>query len=201
MKKIELEKVVAFMDMLHRLQGVTRVMHVPNEDRFENDLEHSYLLAMAVWYAIDTFDLSLDRDKAIRYALTHDMPEVHAGDTYVFTTDAALLAGKKEREANARKQLAEEFPTVPAMHEAMQGYEEQVDEEAVFVRAFDKVMPLLTNYLQDGRTFKYEKLSFSQLADKKRATTAKSPEVADVVEQILALFDKDRARYFGDNLG
>lgn len=198
MQKIDVNQVNAFVEMLHTLQGVKRVVHVPGEDRMENDLEHSYILAMAVWYAIDTFKLPLNRDTAIRYALTHDMPEVYAGDTYIFSKDPELLAGKKKREAEAREKLREVFPTVPSMHEAMDIYEHQTDDEAVFVRAFDKLMPLFANYFQDGRTFKYEKVAYTQLLENKRATTAKSPEVQDLLEQIFALFDQDRARFFGE---
>ncbi|MFI5260275.1 MAG: HD domain-containing protein [Candidatus Paceibacteria bacterium] len=198
MKKISAPKVIAFLEMLHGLQRVVRVMHVPGEDRFENDIEHSYLLAMSVWYAIDVFDIPLDRDKAIRYALAHDMAEVYAGDTYVYSKDTEALATKKTREKDARKKLLDIFPEVPTIHEAMERYEDQSDPESIFVRAFDKVMPLLTNYVQDGRTIKANSVSFSQVVNLKRATTASSPEVSDLLEQIIELIDKDRERFFGE---
>lgn len=198
MKKIAAPKVIEFLQMLHGLQRVVRVMHVPGEDRFENDIEHSYLLAMSVWYAIDVFQIPLDRDKAIRYALAHDMVEVYAGDTYVYSKDTEALATKKTREKEARKKLLDTFPEVPAIHAAMECYEEQSDPESVFVRAFDKIMPLLTNYVQDGRTIKANNVSFTQIVNLKRATTAKSPEVSDLLEQIIELLDKDRARFFGE---
>lgn len=188
---------LTFVKMLHDLQAVKRVVHVPGEDRMENDLEHSYLLAMAVWYAIDTFELPLNRDKAIRYALAHDMPEVYAGDTYIFSKDENALATKKDREAAARAKLKETFPTVPSMHDAMESYENYADEEAVFVRSLDKVMPLIAIYLQDGRTWKEAEVSYTQILENKRTTTARSPEVLAFAEEIMALVDKDRSRYFG----
>jgi putative hydrolase of HD superfamily len=198
MKRIELENVLPFIEMLHALQGVKRIIDVPNEERYENDLEHSYLLAMAAWYVIDTYELPLNRDKVIRYALAHDMPEVYAGDTYVFSKDATLMEGKKERERQARAKLQEVFPTVPAMHEAMENYETCADPEAVFVRALDKLMPMFVNYLQDGRGWKKEQVSFSQVTELKRRTTNKSPEVADLLEQLIRCLEKDRSRFFGE---
>ncbi|MGB4076746.1 MAG: HD domain-containing protein [Minisyncoccia bacterium] len=200
MKRIEARELIRFMEMLHSLQRVTRVMHVPGEERYENDLEHSYLLAMSVWYVIERYDLALDRDKAIRYALAHDVPEVHAGDTYVYSKDARVLSGKKKREEEARKKLLSDFPSAPSIHEAMENYEHQTDPEAVFVRALDKVMPLVTNYLQEGRTIKSEGVCYTQIAELKRRTTKQCPEVYDVVEQLLALFDQDRKRFFGENI-
>ncbi|MCI0597575.1 HD domain-containing protein [Candidatus Parcubacteria bacterium] len=199
-KRIEATELIRFMEMLHALQGIQRAYHVPGEDRKENDIEHSYLLAMTVWYAIDTFRLSLDKDRAIRYALAHDVPEVHAGDTFVFSTDAEILNGKKDREAEARKRLAKDFPSVPSMHEAMENYEHQTDPEAVFVRALDKIMPLITIYVQDGRSWKLGNVSYSQIADLKRRTTVHCPEVHDIVEQLLAVLDQDRRRFFGENI-
>jgi putative hydrolase of HD superfamily len=198
MKKIAAPKVIEFLEMLHALQGVVRVMHVPGEDRHENDIEHSYLLAMSVWYAIDFFEIPLNRDKAIRYALAHDMVEVYAGDTYVFSKDPEALINKKIREKEARRKLSDKFPEASAIHEAIERYEDQSDPESIFVRAFDKLMPVLTNYVQDGRTIKENKVSFSQIVNLKRATTASSPEVSDLLEQIIELLDKDRERFFGE---
>lgn len=197
MNTLETEKVLTFVKMLHDLQAVKRVVHVPGEDRMENDLEHSYLLAMAVWYAIDTFKLPLDRDKAIRYALAHDMPEVYAGDTYIFSEDKEALSSKKEREAEARMKLRQTFPTVPSMHDAMDAYEAHEDEEAVFVRALDKVMPVIAIYLQDGRTWKEAEVSYSQILENKLVSTNRSPEVKQLLEEVMAIVDKDRTRYFG----
>jgi hypothetical protein len=176
--------------MLHDLQAVKRIVDVPSEDRLENDLEHSYLLAMAAWYAIDTFKLPLDRDKAI--------PEVYAGDTYVFSKDTEALSSKKGREAEARLKLRVAFPTVPAMHEAMDAYEAHEDDEAIFVRALDKVMPIIAIYLADGRGWKREKTSFDQVLSNKRQTTARCPEVQELMEEIMAIVGKDRQQYFGE---
>jgi len=200
MNKLDTEKVLTFVKMLHDLQAVKRVVHVPGEDRYENDLEHSYLLAMAVWYAIDTFELPLNKDKAIRYALAHDVPEVYAGDTYIFSKDEKALSSKKERELEARVKLRETFPTASSMHDAIEVYENQGDDEAVFVRALDKVMPLIAIYLQDGRTWKEAEVSYTQILENKRKSTALSPEVLALAENIMALVDKDRKRYFGDRI-
>jgi putative hydrolases of HD superfamily len=196
MQKLDIQELIAFMQTLHAFQAIERVMPVPNKERSENDAEHSYLLAMMTWYVIDTYKLPLDRDKAIRYALAHDLPELHAGDTYLFTTDEALLSTKKEREAAARKKLLEELPTVPDIHEAMEAYEHQTDEEAVFVRALDKILPIITNYVQDGRGWKQEGVSLPQLKEVKLRTTKRCPEVHDAVQQLFKLIEDDIDRFF-----
>jgi putative hydrolase of HD superfamily len=69
----------------------------------ENDTEHSYNLAMTAWYLAAYFP-ELDKNKLIRYALVHDLVEIHAGDTFAFG-DAKHIASKSEREAAALNQL------------------------------------------------------------------------------------------------
>lgn len=199
MKTLSIEPLISFLKTLHELQRVERVMHVPETDRYENDVEHSYTLAMCAWYLIEHFELPFDRDKAIRYALAHDVLEVYAGDTYIFG-DAKQLASKKAREDAARMKLAEEYPGFDSFHDAMKTYEEGSDAEAVFVRALDKLMPLMTNYVQDGRTLKERTVAYAELMKQKRAAMAKSPEAMELLEQMIALIDKDRSVMFEDRV-
>ena len=89
-----LEKLLEFAKMLNLLQAVERVIRVKDQDRWENDMEHSYHLAMLAWYIVDVQKLSLNREQVFCYALAHDLVEVYAGDPYVFSDDPALLASK-----------------------------------------------------------------------------------------------------------
>ena len=197
MKKIDAEKIIEFCELLHRFQRVERVVHVPGENRYENDVEHSYLLAMTAWYIIDAFGLALDRDTVIRYALTHDLVEVYAGDTYAFTKDVHAHADKVKREEEAQHLLQKNFPEASSVHAHIERYEQHADPESMFVYALDKLMPLIGQYLQDGRSIQLEKLSFSEVVHHKRKKVAASPEIADALEQIIALMEKDKARFFG----
>ena len=199
MKDLAIEPLVEFLKTLHELQHIERVMHVPGKERYENDLEHSYLLAMCAWYLIESCGLKLDLGKVLRYALAHDVVEVYAGDTYVFAP-ADHKATKKAREDAARDQLAKELTEFPGLHRAMEAYEGQTDPEAIFVRALDKLMPLMTNYVQDGRTLKEHKVGYKDLMALKRATMAKSPEGMILLEQMIALIDRDRSVMFEDRV-
>lgn len=116
-----LEKLLGFAKMLNVLQAVERVIRVKDQDRWENDMEHSYHLAMLAWYIIDSQKLSLDREKVFCYALAHDLVEVYAGDTYLYSEDKELLASKPERERLAAERLMVEFPEVPEIHRAIRG--------------------------------------------------------------------------------
>ncbi len=198
MKKIEAQPVINFFKMLNAFQRVYRASYMPGENRKENDVEHSYTLALLSWYIIDAFGLDLDKDKAIKYALVHDIPEVYAGDTQAFSTDAQLLNSQKEREKVARRKLKKDFPEAKAIHEEIEKYEARQDPESIFVHALDKAHPVLIELLQDGRTIKEEKLRYAQAVSLKRKTTAASQEISDLLEQLIAILDKDKKLYFGE---
>ena len=171
---------------------------MPGEDRKENDVEHSYTLALLAWYIIDALALDLSKEKAIMYALAHDIPEVYAGDTNAFSNNPELLQTQDTREAEAREKLRNEFPDAPTIHNTMEDYEKRQDPESIFVHALDKVHPVLLEIIQDGRTIKEEGLGYTRAISLKRKVTAASPEVSDFLEQLIALIDTDKKRYFGD---
>jgi putative hydrolase of HD superfamily len=83
--KDKLSELLNFSKILNAFQKVERVVRVPQSEKRENDVEHSYQLAMLAWYLADSNGLSLDKNLLLRYALVHDFVEVYAGDTPVYS--------------------------------------------------------------------------------------------------------------------
>lgn len=191
-----LEKLLGFARMLNELQAVERVIRVKDADRWENDMEHSYHLAMLAWYIVDTHKLALDRDKVFRYALAHDLVEVYAGDTYLYSEDKALLASKPERERLAAEQLAAEFPEVPEMHAAIVSYVLKDDSESRFVYALDKIEPIIKMYLDDGRTWKEKDVTLEMLYESKKDKVAFSPDISAYFDELMVLLRQEEERLF-----
>lgn len=191
-----LEKLLGFAKMLNLLQAVERVIRVKDSDRWENDMEHSYHLAMLAWYIVDSQKLALNREKVFCYALAHDLVEVYAGDTYVFSDDPALLASKGEREAQAAKRLEKEFSEVPEMHEAIQHYVAKDDAESRFVYALDKIEPLVKMYLDGGRTWREKNVTLEMLYEIKKDKVALSPEIKKYFDEFMALLRSEEAELF-----
>lgn len=132
------DKLFDLISLLTSFQKIERSVRVPGLPRAENDTEHSYNLAMAAWIIITTDKLPLDLDKAIRYALVHDLLELHAGDSDALAPDQ--VATKAAREARALQQLGENSMLqglLPDIH----AYENRADEEAKFIYALDKILP------------------------------------------------------------
>lgn len=190
------QKLLGFAKMLNELQAVERVIRVKGSDRWENDTEHSYSLAMLAWYILDAEKLSLDRDKVLRYALAHDLVEVYAGDTYLFSEDTALLSSKPERERLAAERLAKELPEVPEMHQAIRAYIARDDAESRFVYALDKIEPILKIYLDDGRTWNEKKVTLEMIYQNKKDKVALSPEIQKYFDEFMVLLRKEEDRLF-----
>jgi putative hydrolase of HD superfamily len=136
------------MDRLAELQQliadfakVERVPHLADNDKPENDVEHSFGLAVTCWFLQPKIAPELNLGKILQYALAHDIVEVYAGDTYSF--DTAAVATKDKRERSALVQLRSEWPDFSALMNAAEEYMDKSNEEAKFVKAVDKILPVL----------------------------------------------------------
>ncbi len=174
-----LEAILKFIDLLHQFRKVERVVLSNGTDRKENDVEHSYNLAMVGWYINESENLGLNNEKILKYSLAHDLVEVFAGDTY-FVGNEDHLSTKQQREKEAADKIKEKFPEFPEMHKIIEEYEKMTDKESKFVYALDKVEPVLNIYLDEGRSWRKHNVTYEMLA-------TKSPKVA-VDSTIEALF-------------
>lgn len=195
MSKPNIPRLIELQQLLLQFQAIDRVLLLPGRgERRENDVEHSYNLAMAAWFLAQYFP-SLDRDLAVRTALAHDLVEIHAGDTYIFHNPDGL-ATKKAREDAALEQLAADWADFPDMLETLQAYEKRETPEAKFVYALDKVMPAIINYLQGGQTWKENHVTIDDLHEMKDAKVALSPEIEPLYRELMALL-KENPQLFG----
>lgn len=191
-----LHKLLSFAKLLGELQTVERVIRVRGSERFENDQEHSYSLAMLAWYIVETDKLPFDQAKVLRYALAHDLVEVYAGDTYLYSEDKELLASKPQRERLAAERLCTEFAEVPKMHAAIRGYVTKEDAESRFVYALDKIEPMLKVYLDGGRTWHEKGISLDMLSRSKEDKVALSPEIKPYYDELMSLLSKNEPMLF-----
>lgn len=192
-----IEKLLQFTKLLDEFRAVERVLRVTGQDRYENDTEHSYNLAMLAWYIVSSTKTNLDTDKVIRYALVHDFLEVYAGDTYIYSEDAAHLASKHEREAAAIVKLRETLSEFPELHDTIDTYEARGDAESRFVYALDKIEPVLHMYLDGGRTWKEAGIGFDRVYESKKDKVSLSPEIKPYFEELMALLKLKEKELFG----
>jgi putative hydrolase of HD superfamily len=183
-----------FLDLMHELQLVKRAVLARAEDRYENDLEHSYLLAMLAWYVSRKGFPELNVDRILRYALAHDVVEAYAGDTPLYSGNREE---QRERETKARQKLRETFPEFPELHQAIDEYEARENREAKFVFALDKLLPVLINYQDGGRNWKPHGITLETLILRKAGDISVSPEVQPLFDGILECLRAQESSLFG----
>lgn len=183
----KLSELLSFSKVVNALQGVERVVRIPETERRENDVEHSYHLAMLAWYVADSNGLSFDRNLLLRYALIHDFVEVYAGDTYIYSTNKEDHDTKKEREELARIRLENEFPEFSELHSTILEYEMQENNESKFIYVLDKLHPVFQIYLDGGRDWKKHQVTLEMLIDKKENKAKMSPELLPYWNELLSI--------------
>lgn len=184
-----LQRLLDLHSLLLQLQQVKRIVHLPDNHEQENDTEHSYNLAIAAWFLVQYFP-KLNKDRVIRFALVHDLVEVYAGDTYIYA-EQSIVDGKKEREKAALKRLEKEWPDFSEMVKLIKAYEAKTSEEARFVYALDKIMPILLIFLGEGYTWQKEGIGLEQLHNVKKNKVALSPEIDRYYQELYSLLQKN----------
>ena len=108
MTQFKIEQLIKLQKLLLQLQAVQRAIRIPGtKDAWENDVEHSYSLAVICWMVAATEAKHLNTEKVIKYALIHDLVEAYAGDTHALASKKARKE-KKVKEAKALKRMKSE---------------------------------------------------------------------------------------------
>jgi putative hydrolases of HD superfamily len=187
--KPNIERLVELQKLLLALVAVDRMVYIPPSlEVAENNVEHSFSLAMMSWFLAPHFP-NLDVSKLTQLCLAHDMLEVYCGDTFSF--DDQAVEGQKEREAIAVARLKNEWADFPALNQAIDEFEEGKTDEAKFVQAIDKLQSALMDYLSEGRAWHKLDITFDKWVATKDKAILISPEVAEYYQQLKDILVKN----------
>jgi adenylate cyclase len=136
------------------------------DSRRENDVEHSFMLAIAAPAIAEQYHPELDVAKVREFALVHDLIEVEVGDVATFGISQAELEEKERREQVAKRIVFERLSKIsPKLASAFLEYEEQKVSEAIFVRMMDKLLPVAVDTTGDGLRIMREDYGISNIDD------------------------------------
>ena len=195
MNNLSLPKIIDFLKFTIQFQQTKRHIFAVGEDRNENDAEHSYQLSMLVWYMIQKFELKLDLNLAIKYAMVHDLEEAITGDIDIF--NIAGRANKEKLEAAAQEKINQMFPDWNDFDNLSKSYKLLIDEESRFVNGLDKIIPVVNLFLDGGRTWKSENMTLSILTENKRKKVKVHPITKLLWDEIEKILKKDELKLFG----
>ena len=142
---------------------------------------HSWGVA---WLVLALLPDTMDRGRALAYAVLHDLPEVRVGD--LTPKDQVSPAHKHQREAAAMEGLAARVGETRggALSELWQAYEAQGDPEARFVRELDRLDMALQalTYARQGAQGMAEFLESA-------AEVVRDPALAPLLSEVRARLD------------
>ena len=185
MDKERFKKQLDFILEADKEKQILRQTHITGYERNENDSEHAWHMAMMIYllkeYANEEFDIA----KAMMMALTHDIVEIDAGDTYAY--DESAKATQAEREAKAAERIYGLLPEDQAkeLKGLFEEFEACVTPEARFVRAMDNLQPLLLNDANDGRDWRAHNVRKAQVVKRNERTRFGSEEIWEAAMEIV----------------
>lgn len=184
------DKIVELGELALKFGRVERKTFHPNRIRPETDTDHTVMLGLVACGLAAEFFPELNTGLVAQFALTHDLPEVHAGDTATLRLPAAAVAAdKEERERAATMRLHLDFHnTFPWVANTTRWYQLQDTPEAVFVWAVDKIMPKITHILNGCVSVLAEGMTAAELAVRYEKQIAQLRERAGQFPYLIDLY-------------
>lgn len=163
-----------------------------DEEREENDAEHSWSLALVACTMAPHIDEKLDVGLVAQFAIVHDLVEIYADDVSVWAHESALAA-KEENEAKALRKFKKEFAHFPWLVNTLLRYEAQSTDEARFVKSIDKYLAISLRFMDGGRLFKKRGITKETFSKKIQTPLRKArghASAAEYYEHVLALYEQ-----------
>lgn len=149
-----LEKQLKLLIELDQLKNVLRRTRVKSaEGRLENSGEHSWHVALMAVLMEEHANAPVDICRVMKMLLIHDVVEIDAGDTFVYDTAASKEQAEKEIKAAERlfgmlpREQGKEL--LALWHE----FEAAQTDDAKYAKALDRLIPMLLNYHNDGKSW------------------------------------------------
>lgn len=147
-------KDIEFIVEIDKMKKIFRQTGVIGIDRRENDAEHSWHISLMAVVLQEYSNEKVDILKVIKMLLIHDLVELYAGDTFCY--DVKGNEDKEERELKAAEKIYGMLDKDKG--EELRGlwdeFEEGRSPEALFAASMDRIQPMLSNYHNDGGTWK-----------------------------------------------
>lgn len=164
-----------FLLQLDGLKSVNRRTYINGGERVENSAEHSWHLAMACWAFSEVLNDDFDVLKLIKLALVHDLGEIDAGDTFLYS------ANRSNAHADERR-CVEKIASHPgnSISDLVILWDEQESgksKEARLLKVIDRLLPFLHNITSEGRAWQDNGIQKSQVLKMHQFIEQEQPDI------------------------
>jgi putative hydrolase of HD superfamily len=183
---VHLSKQLTFIKHIDKLKKVTRKSYLLDNSRLENSAEHSWHIALMVLLLAQYSKKRVNPLRCVKMALVHDIPEIIAGDALIYSAKAHK--GYIGRELTAAKKLFGQLPPRQAREYLSLWKEVETGNtpDARFVRAIDRLEPLLCNYATKGRSWRQHGVRSSQVRSLNLPRMETVPEIGVFVDKLIS---------------
>ncbi len=186
MPNTRLRQQIEFIVEIDKLKQVFRQNLLMDGSRRENDVEHSWHLAVIACILQEYVDEPVDLVRVLKMVLLHDLVEVDAGDTFCYDEEAGL--DKEQREKAAADRIYSLLPE-DQREEYLglwQEFEGRRTPEARFAVCLDRLQPMLHNYYTQGGTWVKYRVPLSKVQERMRPVKEASAELGEFLEELIA---------------
>ncbi len=170
-----ISKISNFLLQLDALKSVNRRTYINGGERVENSAEHSWHLAMACWAFAELLQDSYDVLKLIKLALLHDIGEIEAGDTFLFSKNRS--SAHVEERKGVEKIASHSGNSIGEMVELWDEQEAGESKEARLLKVIDRLLPFLHNMSSEGRAWQDNNIHKAQVLNMHQFIEHESPEI------------------------
>ncbi len=164
-----------FILQLDGLKSVNRRTYINGGERVENSAEHSWHLAMACWAFSELLQDDFDVLKLIKLALVHDLGEIDAGDTFLYSANRSSAHAEERR---CVERIAS-HPGNSISNLVILWDEQELGEskEARLLKVIDRLLPFLHNITSDGRAWQDNGIQKSQVLKMHQFIEREQPDI------------------------
>ena len=180
-----LKQQLDFILEVGKLKNIFRRSLICSGDRYENDAEHSWHLALMVMVLQEYAIAGTEILEAMKMVIIHDIVEIDAGDTFAYDTQG--YESKEVRERQAADRIFKLLPLDQSveMRALWDEFELMTSPSAKFATALDRMQPLLLNYLNKGQSWKKYGINADQVLERNAHIEQGTPVLWSYVESLI----------------
>lgn len=180
------EKQLDFIIEIDKLKSINRVTLLLDSSRNENSAEHSWHIAILALLLNEYAKDKVDVFKVIKMLLVHDIVEIDAGDTFLYSAE-----GNKVKAENEIKAADRIFSILPQDHALelkalWQEFEKGESAESKFAKAVDRIQPMLHNYLTKGVQWKNNNVTGKMVLEKNKIIDNGTNDIWGYMKELIA---------------
>ncbi len=143
-----------FIVELDKMKTILRQTYIIDDERKEDDAQHSWHISLMAMVLSEYSNQEIDLFKTIKMLLIHDLVELHVGDTFCYDKEANLNKRKREEEAIEKIAGSLSGDKGGEIKKLWYEFEDMETVDSKFAAAMDRLQPMLSNYNNNGGTWK-----------------------------------------------